>query len=1260
MEISRYFHSKRGNSKGSNSSRMNKTVPVALLTALLSFLPGHLAYAQADSRNGGPVADVSERAIAQSHTPKQVLDGTARLIDRLAPATTVHLVLGLTPPKLAEEEAFLKQLQDPKSPNFHKYLTAAQWNARFAPSVADEQKVADWAETNGLKVTGRFPNRLVIDVDATSENVEKAFAVKMNSYQLAGRTEISNDRDPVMPAQVAGILHSVSGLNTIQQLRTPRGGTADMANSHYARGAQVVSPTSTHADGNKAAFDQALQANEEAKRSFPTLKATKPELGQQPQVTSGLIDPTDIYSSYGYSFGALQNQGHCCNPTNDGAGSTPNTSIAIATSGQIYGDDILAFHNRYSYLAYNYTTINIDGNYTCDNSKGNDDSCVETALDTEWAIATANSFGSYLATSHVYIYQAVNAGLGTFTDMFNQILSDGHARVFSTSWGCGEYDCYDSGTMDTDHGIFNSMLGQGWTLLGSSGDNGAAQGCFTHDRVNYPASDPDLIAVGGTSLSLYNDGTFASETGWQGGTYAGACKHNDGGSGGGCSTKFAAPGYQTDPFCGTSGRSVPDISLNAGNGQNVYYNGGWYGYGGTSIATPQVAGFIAQANAYLLALGSGPAGQANYMIYYLAHNPGYAQHQPFYDMTSGCNNNDITAANNLGYFCSVAGYDRVTGWGSFNALQLAWGINTYYKGDFVAPTVTFSGPAGVSPNYYTYFNTDQTVSWTVTDSGSSNLPATGVAGFTQAWDAPVSDPTSETTHGTGNAFYNGPQFPNATSGYLSLAAAGEGCHYATVDAWDNSGFTSGNQYFYWLCYDVTAPTTTAALSGTTASGYYAGPVKVTLTGTDNLSGVVKTVYQIDGGAVTTYTAPFTISTIGTHTVTFHSNDKAGNVESSKSITFKEKYATTSTLTASPTTAIKGSTVVFTAKVTSTSGTPTGNVSLKDGSTVLQTAALASGTVQFSVSTLAVGTHAMTIAYASDTTHASSSSAAVSVSIKNATTTALSSSGTIAYKGVKVTFTATVASSAGTPTGNVQFKDGSTVIGTVALASGKAAYSTTTLAVGTHSITAYYVSDATYYQSTSSAINEVIKNATMTALATSANPVVKGTKVTFTATVTSSAGTPTGSVQFKDGATVIATVALASGKAVYSTTTLAVGTHSMTANYTSDATYYQSTSGKLNEVVKTATTTALASSLNPATHGQSVTFTATVSAATGTPTGSVQFKDGTTVLGTATIASGKATYATTTLAVGTHSVTAVYGSDANYYNSTSSALSEVIK
>ena len=98
----------------------------------------------------------------------EVTNGVARMIEHYPESSKLRVVIGLTPPKMAEEEQFLKELQDPKSPNFHKWLTAEQWNARFSPAPEDEQAVVDWAKSQGLTVTQRYPNRLIVDVEGTS------------------------------------------------------------------------------------------------------------------------------------------------------------------------------------------------------------------------------------------------------------------------------------------------------------------------------------------------------------------------------------------------------------------------------------------------------------------------------------------------------------------------------------------------------------------------------------------------------------------------------------------------------------------------------------------------------------------------------------------------------------------------------------------------------------------------------------------------------------------------------------------------------------------------------------------------------------------------------------------------------------------------------------------------------------------------------------------------------------------------------------
>jgi hypothetical protein len=190
--------------------------------------------------------------------------------------------------------------------------------------------------------------------------------------------------------------------------------------------------------------------------------------------------------------------------------------------------------------------------------------------------------------------------------------------------------------------------------------------------------------------------------------------------------------------------------------------------------------------------------------------------------------------------------------------------------------------------------------------------------------------------------------------------------------------------------------------------------------------------------------------------------------------------------------------------------------------------------------------------------------------------------------------------------------------------------------------------------------------TSTALASSVNPSVFGQSVTFTATVTNTNGsaTPAGAVTFKDGSTTLGTGTLsAGGVATYATSTLTVGSHTITAVYGAAPGFNTSTSAAVTQVVNAAaTSTTLISSLNPSTSGQSVTFTATVAATapgTGTPTGTITFKDGSTTLGTGTISGGVATYATSALSAGSHSITAVYGASGSYATSTSAVLTQVV-
>jgi hypothetical protein len=190
---------------------------------------------------------------------------------------------------------------------------------------------------------------------------------------------------------------------------------------------------------------------------------------------------------------------------------------------------------------------------------------------------------------------------------------------------------------------------------------------------------------------------------------------------------------------------------------------------------------------------------------------------------------------------------------------------------------------------------------------------------------------------------------------------------------------------------------------------------------------------------------------------------------------------------------------------------------------------------------------------------------------------------------------------------------------------------------------------------------VTKATTTTTLLSSINPSVQGKPVTFTAVVSSLAGTPTGKIKYLNGATVLATLTLTSGSAKYTTPKLPPGANSITSVYEGDSNNGGSTSAPVSQFVLATTTTTLTSSPNPSAYGQAVTFTAAVTSSIGSPPDgeTITFKQGATVLGTGTLSGGAATLSKLTLGVGTKSVTAVYGGDSNFAASTSKAVSQVV-
>ncbi len=485
--------------------------------------------------------------------------------------------------------------------------------------------------------------------------------------------------------------------------------------------------------------------------------------------------------------------------------------------------------------------------------------------------------------------------------------------------------------------------------------------------------------------------------------------------------------------------------------------------------------------------------------------------------------------------------------------------------------------------------------------------------------------------------------------------------------------------------------TTTKLSSSASTAVYGEPVTFTATVTAKSPGSgtpTGSVAFSDGtttlgsgtlnssGVATYTTSPFQLSVGSGQSITaVYGGDPDFMTSTSPAVsqTVNEDSTTTSVVSLTGP-SVYGQPVTFTATVVANapgSGTPTGTFTFSQGSTVLGMANLSGGSASFTTSTaLAVGTDSIKAAYSGDANFKTSAGTVAQTVAKDGTATAVVSPVDPSVFGQSVTFTATVSASApgsGVPAGSVTFANGSTTLGTVALSGGTASYSTAKLPTGSDTITATYNGSTSFISSSTSVTQTVNQDATTTSITSSLNASTYGQSVTFTATVSANSpgsGTPTGSVTFYNGSTALGLPAILSGgKASLKTSALPAGSDSITVVYSGDTNFITSTSAALTQTVnQDATTTRLTSSANPSVYGQSVTFTATVAASapgSGTPTGTVTFMDGTNALGTGTLSGDTTTFTTSSLAVGTHSITAVYSGDLNFITSTSAVLSQKV-
>jgi hypothetical protein len=329
------------------------------------------------------------------------------------------------------------------------------------------------------------------------------------------------------------------------------------------------------------------------------------------------------------------------------------------------------------------------------------------------------------------------------------------------------------------------------------------------------------------------------------------------------------------------------------------------------------------------------------------------------------------------------------------------------------------------------------------------------------------------------------------------------------------------------------------------------------------------------GAATSPQAP--VLSAGAHKIRVsYSGDSNYAAFTGKDIAFSVLQSdSTATVVSSTASSLYGDTITFTATVIAVSpgaGIPSAKVTLKEGKKNLASGSLnGAGQATWNITGLLPGSHAITVVYLADKNFKGSTSGEISVTVNKKTPSVnlTSLAGDTVDLGQNVTLTATV--SGVKPTGKVQFYDGQTALGkAVTLASGKATLKTNKLPAGTHSIVAEYKGDTKYQDNNSQILSLTVGRfpPRVTFTATPKSPVA-GQQLTLKLTITGKSGfIPTGTVTFMDGNTVLGTpVAVTKGSAVYSTNTLAAGSHTLQAVYSGDTNYLTVTASPITLTVK---------------------------------------------------------------------------------------------
>jgi hypothetical protein len=744
--------------------------------AVMAALASPLVATATPSRVTVNVNDTDLVALQGGTHPMALPQYDKGLVDPKLKLDRVQLVLQRSRDQDAALKTFLAEQQDPASPNFHRWLHAAEFGSLYGPSDADIAAVTGWLAYHGFSNIQVSQGRVNIEFDATAGQVQEAFHTEIHRYLVNGIAHIANDRNPMIPAALAPVVNGIASLHDFR-----------------AKHQSILGPLVTLNQGTHLATPVATSS-----------KAQAPSKGPNPlfnfnDPNNGDIRNEDVAP---YDFAMIYNLIPLWNAGVTGKGVT----IGIAAQSDVKAADITTFRKFFGLSKFSGTLKQIANGSDPGIVDGDN---VENTLDVEWAGASAPDAAVVLVAS-----KATATTTGAVLSI-SYIIDNEIAQVMSASYGECEKNLGTSGNAQLNS-LYEQGSAEGISLFESAGDQGSA-GCDNSDaatpnaasgglQVNGFASSPYITGVGGTDLLWQEDSYdtywgsntannasalgYIPELPWNSScasTYLLDYVYTDqtsseelcnnalnylpdmvkvvGGSGGKSAT-YAKPSWQTGTGVPADGkRDVPDVALFASgglpdNGGSAYLmcvssnsSDGACDYsgdnitaqevGGTSVSSPAMAGIMA-----LVVQKAGKAqGLANTMLYKLAAKDNRSSCNSstvkngnscvFYDVTFGTNAvpcipgtlNCVTNTSGdevgiISGYATTPGYDLATGLGSVNAYNL---VNAWVGSGSTTPASLTVSPTTVSFASTAANATSAAQTVTLKNSGSATVTFSSIA-----------------------------------------------------------------------------------------------------------------------------------------------------------------------------------------------------------------------------------------------------------------------------------------------------------------------------------------------------------------------------------------------------------------------------------------------------------------------------------------------------------------------------------------------------